>query len=129
MGKEFENIKAGDKVIISREGLENISIVEKVTPTGRIKVNGEYYSSDDGHKIGNGIWCRGHIVPYTEERAETIRRERTVSRCLYQLRNLRTEDIDYDTAVRILNILNEKAKDTKENSDKETVDKEDDRTL
>ena len=120
MGKEFENIKAGDKVIISREGLENIFTVEKVTPTGRIKVNGEYYRSDDGHKIGSGIWCRGYIVPYTEERAEAIKREGVIRCCIRDLRGLTMEDLSYEKAVRILAILKEKEQ-TKEN---EPVEKE-----
>lgn len=65
---ELKELKAGDEVAICFGSLSKryeIATVEKVTPTGRIKVRGDYYNTN-GYQIG-GSYNAPSIEVVTEE--------------------------------------------------------------
>jgi hypothetical protein len=100
------NVKAGDKVIFNPSGTYSkprIEIVEKVTPIGRIKVCGSYFSKS-GYQIGGETWYRCSISEATEERIKEITQAEFIRTVMYRLSNLKS--LTYEQAVAIGNILN-----------------------
>jgi len=79
---ELEGIKAGDQVHVSG-GWEpgTIARVERVTPSGRIVVNGMQYRAD-GRPCGAGAWRRSHLSPVTPDVMEEMERDRLVDDAL-----------------------------------------------
>lgn len=98
------NVKAGDKVIVRcpAYGIRRVETVDKVTPTGRIKVNSTYFNKA-GCEIGGNVWHRSHIVKATESEIKEIEQAEIIRGALYQLHNLST--LTYEQAVLIKSIL------------------------
>lgn len=58
--------KAGDPVAVSNINGVRITTVEKVTPTGRIRVLGKYYNPD-GCERTQSFWGMSWLKPVTDE--------------------------------------------------------------
>lgn len=97
------NVKAGDKVIVHARFSKYIAEVEKITPTGRIRVKGTYYDKH-GHQIGGDIWSRSLITIATEEDIERLNQERTILDTIRRMNNFRG-NLRYEDAVKIDDIL------------------------
>lgn len=99
------NVNVGDKVIVSsRFGGEKIGTIEKITPKGFIKVNGILFT-DCGRERGGDAWSCSYIKPATLEQIEQLNQKKYRRYVLNKLHSL--QDIDYEKAVRIDEILNE----------------------
>jgi len=74
--KELKDLKAGDYVLYERGSAKSIKKIDKITPTGRIKAEGDYYCPD-GRLYGNSSkWYFPRIRPLTEEDIAKMKLER-----------------------------------------------------
>ena len=74
--KELKDLKAGDYVLYERGSAKSIRKIDKITPTGRIKAEGDYYCPD-GRLYGNSSkWYFPRIRPLTEEDIAKMKLER-----------------------------------------------------
>ena len=62
--KWLSELKAGDSVFVCNRYKRILRTVEKITPTGRIKVGGEYYRTS-GYEMGGGHFGRFHLEQAT----------------------------------------------------------------
>lgn len=95
-------LRAGDEVITGHK----LSRVEKITPTGRIRVAGAYYNPDTGYAIGTW-YAAARIEEATEKRKEFVR-ELEIKTKAYRLMaefKPREDRIDVETAEKIIAIL------------------------
>lgn len=102
----IKNLKAGDKVIVCYRSIYSddiVKTVDKVTPTGRIKVGCDYYNP-------NG-WPRGRISTYikeaTAEAVEAIRQRDVIRKAVSRVSALRASSITYDQAMKLLEVLDD----------------------
>jgi hypothetical protein len=97
------NVKEGDRVIY-RNGhyTTKILTVDKVTPTGRIKIGTSYYDKR-GFEITSDIWHRGRIHKGTEAEILKVEQDEYVKKLIYRLNNINI--VTYEQAVSISAIL------------------------
>ena len=102
-----KNLKAGDKVIVTTnlKG-ERISTVQGITPKGFIRVDGMLFYTNGSQRTNS--WYFSHIEEYTEEKAEQMRQKLVISNALSKMRNYNSNYLDYEMAVKILEILSQK---------------------
>lgn len=97
------NVKAGDKVIYtSRFGGDKVTVVEKITPKGFIKVNGILFTKD-GVERGGDMWNRSRIKQATPELIQQVEQINFRKYVLNKLHSL--QNIEYGQAVEINKIL------------------------
>lgn len=103
MGNEWlKNLKPGDKVIVRDYGqFDHMEEVQRLTPTGRIIVNGVTYNPNGIERGGD--WRYRRLREATPEAIEQIRRDGIISATIKRMHN--TLNITYDQAVQILAIL------------------------
>lgn len=104
MDKEWiKNLKAGDMVIVVRGNYYgrsmDVSTVEKITPSGLIKVGGILYKQDG---LARGEWTY-KLEEETEEVILKIKRSEKIQECFDLMR--RIQKLSYKQAVAILNVL------------------------
>lgn len=100
----IKNLKAGDKVIVCYRGLysyDTVKTVDKVTPTGRIKVGCDYYNQNGRPRNHGGT----HLEEATTEALEAIQQREVISKAVSRASALRASSITYDQAVKILEVL------------------------
>ncbi len=100
MNDWFKNLRAGDKVIESNYWGEEIKTVEKVTPTGIVKVDGEAYKSPSK-------WKDHHLYELrqaTPDAVEAIKRNEVISYAIWHMRDW-AKALDYDKAARIIEVM------------------------
>ena len=99
------NVKVGDKVIIQgRWNEESIHTVEKITPTGLIKVCG-YTFYDNGTQRGGDSWSSFRLIEATPEAIQRIKDRKTVRKAISMCRKVDTDKIDIDTANKLIALL------------------------
>lgn len=105
----LKQLKAGDDVVIRTwnwggSGYTNAK-VEKITPTGFIRVKGILYKPNDGNsRSGNS----GLLDPNDETTIKLLKEhtEKTfVKQTMYKIRNTSNENITYEQAVEIRKIM------------------------
>lgn len=104
----LKNLKAGDRVILvggSPYSPCSIQTVEKVTPTGRIKVKGMTFNQDGTQYGGDRYWSYS-IGEATPKEVESIRHEQKVITVKKMMHD--TKRITYEQAIAIEAILREK---------------------
>ena len=100
-----ERLKVGDKVfVIGRLG-RSLKQVEKITPKGFIKVDGEFYKKDGSQRGRGDPWYHTSIQPASAEEIEQFHKERFVAAVLRRLHSV--TNLQYDQAVAINRILEE----------------------
>jgi len=107
--REELNVSVGDEVIVSGRLSEKIAKVERITPTGRIRVEGQYYDKY-GWEIGSDVWSRSHITYVTEEHAEKIKQRQTISKTYQLMKNYNLNNLTFDQATKIIEIFEDKEK-------------------
>jgi hypothetical protein len=106
MSEWIKALKAGDTVIMAgRWGGKQVRTVDKVTPSGIIKIGGTSFSQ---HGFERGVsdvrWgTRHHLEEATPERLEDIRQKAVIDRALILMRG--TGGITYEQADAIINVL------------------------
>ena len=103
--REELNVSVGDEVIVVYRLYERVAKVERITPNGRIRVDGTYYDKY-GRQIGSDIWSSSYITYVTEERVEKI----TISKAYQLMKNCELNNITYDQATKIIEICEYKGK-------------------
>lgn len=105
------NVKVGDKVLVSKgsryKNDDFIAEVEKVTPTGRIRLSDR--SSTQFDKYGREMASYGYF-PYrlsipTKEDYKRIEKNKLAGKIIYNIRSLNTDNL-YDLDTDMLKILN-----------------------
>jgi hypothetical protein len=102
---ELKDLKAGDKVIVSNRYYKFLKVVDKVTPSGYIKVDSEYYMPDDGYKRGGEYYNRSRIEIVTPEKLQAIEDKETIERAMYLLDRTRGVSMSAEKARQIIAIL------------------------
>lgn len=108
---DFSKLKAGDKVLVCDRYGETVVKVEKITPSGFVRVQGRLYYSD-GSSRSSDIWYKPWLKPWTQEKENELKREHMIAKVVDKLNKLRVSDLDYDTAVKIADILANKKGNT-----------------
>lgn len=84
------NLKKGDKVFVKYGGYGNpgylLKTVDKITPTGKIRVAGVLYGTDGYRKAGG--WSYDNLVQYTTEREDTLKQMALKSKMRNSLKNI-----------------------------------------
>jgi hypothetical protein len=100
----LENLKSGDTVIVSSHYYSNVKTIEKVTPTGRVKIGSTYYDKS-GRSIGDHRWdCGSYLKEATPEAVEDIRQKEVISKAFNAMRN-NFKELTYKQSLEILAIL------------------------
>jgi hypothetical protein len=69
--------KVGDEVLVRYDNKMWLAKVEKITPSGRVKVGDTYYKKD-GHEIGGG-WYKKRITRPTNKDKDEIKRRKLIN--------------------------------------------------
>jgi hypothetical protein len=84
------NLKKGDKVFVKYGGYGNpeyhLKNVDKITPTGKIRVAGVLYGTDGYRKAGG--WSYDNLVQYTTEREDKFKQKALKSKMCNCLKNI-----------------------------------------
>lgn len=105
------NVKVGDKVLYRlwtfSGTIERIETVTRVTPTGRIRIDGSNSQFDKyGREMGADSWRGGaHLSIPTEEDYKRIEENAVISKALSLMEKLNKKTLPYDKAVKIVEIL------------------------
>ena len=103
--KELEDLKKGDKVIVSGAYIYNrISQVEKVTKK-HIIVEGSKYSKAFGWVVGLSSYSSNHIRPATEEDIRRVEEETEKRNIVNNLTKTHFEKFSFATLVAIRDIV------------------------
>lgn len=105
----LKQLKAGDDVVIRTWNLGGSGYinakVEKITPTGFIRVEGALYKPKDGMSRSGG----SELLNPTDEKTIKLLKEYTektfVKQTMYKIRNTCNENITYEQAVEIRKIM------------------------
>lgn len=100
---EENKFYVGQKVkVYDHTGNEWIRTVEKITPTGRVKVGSTYYVN--GSEYTSYSWGKTYIEPATEEIIAQHNKRQFTSRVMSELHHI--EKMTYEDAVKVNSILN-----------------------
>lgn len=104
-------VKVGDKVLYRlwtfSGTVERIETVTRVTPTGRIRIDGSGSQFDKyGREMGCDSWRGGaHLSIPTDEDCKRIEENAVISEALSLMEKLNKKTLPYDKAVKIIEIL------------------------
>jgi hypothetical protein len=102
MNNDFiKTLKSGDAVIVSNNWDKSVKTVDKITPTGLIKVDGRLYGKDGYERTQDR--CHALLMEATPEAIQAIEEAQIISDAMSVMRW--TAKITYDQAVKILEIL------------------------
>lgn len=105
------NVKVGDKVLYRlwtfSGTVERIETVARVTPTGRIRIDGSGSQFDKyGREMGCDSWRGGaNLSIPTDEDYKRIEENAVISKALSLMEKLNKKTLPYDKAVKIVDIL------------------------
>lgn len=103
--ENLKNIQVGDKVFVYYTGRTVVRAVEKITPTGLIKVDGNLFNSN-GFIRGGGVYCTTYIEIATPEKIEEFKQRIYIKKVIANLKELKTENVTFEQAERINQIFN-----------------------
>ena len=97
------NFKVGDKVLMGgKHGAMTVDEIEKITPTGRIKLkNSSTHYKQNGWQMGGDTWNRSMIQPLTQEHITELRR-RTI---VYRLNDFDWKELSLEKLQQVLQIV------------------------
>ena len=99
------NLKAGDKVLMRNTWCIEIEVVDKITPTGLIKVDGHTFRPD-GRERGGDSYHPWHIESLTPELEVEFYRKRFISKVANSASDYDFRHMSYDTAKALNELLN-----------------------
>ena len=100
-----KDLKVGDKVFVVDTFYKKLMQVEKITPTGLIRVGGNLYSQN-GCLRSRDLWKTEHLEIATDETIEKFKKDAFVSEC--KSRMGKQVKLTYSQAKRIMDILDER---------------------
>lgn len=104
LNDDFKNLQVGDLVFVYYYSKTCIRPVQKITPTGLIKVDGNLFNQN-GRIRGGDSYCTTRIEIATPEKIEEFQQRVYIKRIINNLKNLTTEDITIKQAKEINRIL------------------------
>ena len=106
MKEDFTNVKVGDILVLSRWNMpKELVIVTKVTPK-RFEAGTFTWKKNDGSVIGfSGSYLKPTINVPKEEEITRIQQDNFVRKVYYKLSALKLNDLTYEKAVLIDEIL------------------------
>lgn len=106
---EFENVKIGDKVIISRHfGGRSIATVKKVNKASFVVDCGKYdmtFMKNSGREKGGSAWTSAYAYKATDELVETVGKENRKAKYVSTCRACKFEDLSYEILEQIYNLI------------------------
>jgi len=108
MAEELK-LNVGDNVVVRGCFSDEIAKVERITPTGRIYVKGKYYNKH-GWEIGGDTWEKAYIDYATKEEIDRILQKQAINKAHHLMRNCNIENITFEQAKKIIEILENKEK-------------------
>ena len=100
--------EVGQKVVVyGNYGYKKIAEVDKITPSGLIKVEGSLFY-EDGRERNSDSWNSLHIKPASEKEIMEIKRKQYIQDVFSKLRDI--EKMNYATALRLNEVLEEAEK-------------------
>jgi hypothetical protein len=101
-------VKVGDKVLVSGRYKEDdyIAKVEKVTPTGRIKLSGGNSAQFDkyGRQMGANLYFPYRLSIPTKEDYKRIEKNKLAGKIIYNIRSLNTDNL-YNLDITTLTVI------------------------
>ena len=98
------NLKVGDRVLMKNTWRTDIGVVDKITPTGIIKVD-SYSFRPDGRERGGDSYHPWHIEPLTPELEVEFYRKRFISKVANSASDYDFRHMSYDTAKALNELL------------------------
>lgn len=102
MNEWIKNLKVGDLVVVSSRTFAAVRKVEKITPSGLIKVNGILYNNN-GCERGGDICSRNYLREATPELIDEIRIKSTIRKAYNLMQS--AKNITFEQATEIIKIL------------------------
>ncbi len=104
------NVKVGDNVLVSSgrgRGEDFIAEVEKVTPTGRIRLSDRSSTQFDkyGREMGTTRYYPYRLSVPTKEDYKRVEKNKLAGKILYNIRSLNTDNL-YNLDTDMLKVLN-----------------------
>lgn len=105
MNEWIKSLKAGDKIIVcSHWGSDMIRTIDKITPTGRINIDGMVFNQMGYERISG--YNSHYLHEATTEAVKKIEEVSVINEAFKVMRSVTS--FSYDQAVKILEILNPK---------------------
>ena len=98
------NLKVDDKVLMRNTWHAEIGVVDKITPTGLIKVDG-YTFRPDGHERGGDSYYPWYIEPLTPELEVEFYKKRFISKVANRASDYNFRNMSYDIAKALNELL------------------------
>lgn len=98
------NLKVGDKVLMRNTWCTGIGVVDKITPTGIIKV-GSYSFRPDGRERGGDSYRPWYIEPLTPELEVEFYKKRFISEVANRASDYDFRNMSYDIAKALNELL------------------------
>ena len=107
--EDFENVKIGDKVVISRHfGGRSIATVKKVNKASFVVDCGNYdmaFMKKGGREKGGSTWNSAYAHQATDELVKTVGKENRKAKYVSACRACKFEDLSYETLEQIYNLI------------------------
>lgn len=104
MRDKIQNVKVGDLVFVYYNRTIHLAPIQKITPKGFIRVDGTLYD-EYGSQKGGDAWYRSFIRVPSPEEIEEYNKRKFIAQVIGKLQKLKTDDVDYETAVSINDLL------------------------
>lgn len=105
------NVKVGDKVLVSKgsryyKNNDFIAEVEKVTPTGRIRLSDRSSTQFDkyGREMGVNLYYSHKLSIPTKEDYNRVEKNKLAGKIIYSIRSLNTDNL-YNLDVKTLTVI------------------------
>ena len=109
----IKELKVGDKVFTYAYGKKHLHTVERITPKGCIKVNGQFYTKK-GILIGNGQYKNNFLIQATEESIIDYENNAFINAVTREMRKTPYNSLSFEKASKIAEILDFKPMTEKE---------------
>lgn len=104
LNDDFKNLQVGDLVFVYYQSSTCVKPVQKITPSGLIKVDGNLFNTN-GFIRGGGSYCTTRIEVATSEKIEEFQQRVYIKKTIRNLKNLTIEDITFEQAKEINRIF------------------------
>lgn len=104
MSNWIKNLKEGDLVIVQTRLCQHLRKVEKITPSGLIKVNGVLYNKD-GVMRGCSVWEVNVLHEATDEAVQQVRDIQLIAKAKALMHSEKAANINGEQAEAIIKIL------------------------
>lgn len=104
MSNWIKNLKEGDLVIVETRLSSRIAKVEKITPSGLIKVNGVLYNKN-GLMRGGDSWNIPILREATDEVVQQVRETQLIAKAKALMHSEKAANINGEQAKAIIKIL------------------------